>query len=173
MGNNTAAVNVAKGKSSEDKNIVLLTDGNRALLKPVSVALIEEVTNSIKPPEIPKWYNKDYERDEPNPNDPEYLRALGDYERAQGVATMDALVMFGVELIDGLPEDESWFKKLSWLAKRGSVDLSSYDLDDQIDREFVYKRYVAVGADLYNKLAGLSGVTKEEVEKAEATFQDS
>jgi len=49
--------------------------------------------------------------------------------------------------------------------------LSGYDLDNEIDREFLYKRFVASNAEVIAKVSRLSGVvTPEEVALAEESF---
>jgi hypothetical protein len=166
------AVPVAKGKANLDNenNVVMLAGGVQAKLVPVSASLIDEVTSKVKDPQIPMWHNPEKDRDEPNPNDPIYLAAVAEVGKARSTAAIDAIVMFGVDLIDGLPQDDKWLKKLRYMEKRGSLDLSSYDLDDELDKEFLYKRFVGVGIDVINEISKISGVSGEDVEDAERSF---
>lgn len=170
--NQTAAVEVAKEIAQENASdhIRTLASGVRVRLSTVSTALLDEVTNKIKDPEVPIWRNEDKGRDEPNPLDPTYLRDLAEANRTRGIAVMDALVMFGVELVDGLPSDESWLTKLRYLEKRGQVDLSSYDLKDPFDLEFLYKRFIAVDNDTLTAIGRLSSFNEEDIDKAENSF---
>lgn len=147
--------------------------GVRLQLVPVSASLIDEVTSRIKDPEIPIWHNAEKDRDEPNPADPTYIRKLEETGRLRGVAAMDAMIMFGVELPDGLPEDESWLKKLKFMEKRGLLSLDGYDITDDMDKEFLFKRMVAVSGGLITKISELSGISGEEVERAKDSFQGS
>ena len=171
--NTNPAVEVAKDKelSSGREVIVDLTGGVRARLVPVPASLIDEVTSRIVEPEIPMWHNPDKERDEPNPSDPKYLKEVADITRKRGLAAIDAFALFGVELIDGMPEDDGWLKKLRYMEKRGLIDLSPFDLDDPLDKEFVYKRYVAVDATVLSKVSRLSGISQDEVTAAERSFR--
>lgn len=170
------AVKAAKNTGSEDqedKNILTLPSGVRVRINPVSPALIDEVTSYVKLPEVPVFVNEEYDppREEPNPSDPDYLRAIEDAESERLAASIDALVMFGIDLIDGIPEEDDWIKKLQFLEKRDRIDLSVYDFNDPYELEFAYKRLVAMDGDLITRISGLSGVSKEDVEDAEESFR--
>lgn len=168
-------VEVAKERlqsNSGSERIVELPYGVRAKLIPVPASLIDEVTNRIKEPDVPMWRNEDKGRDEPNPDDPTYIKEVAESNRERGLAALDAMAMFGLELIDGLPEDETWIKKLKYMERRSLVDLSSYDLNDEMDKEFLFKRFIAADTATLNKVSKLSGITPEEVSDAERSFRD-
>lgn len=166
------AIPVAKGKANLDNqnNVVMLAGGVQATLVPVSASLIDEVTSNVKDPPIPVWHNDAKDRDEPNPSDPEYILEVARVEKERSTAAIDAIVMFGVELTDGLPKNDKWLKKLRYMEGRGNLDLSSYDLEDELHQEFLYKRFVGVGIDVINEISRLSGVSGEDVEDAERSF---
>lgn len=154
----------------QDDAEVVLSTGIRVKLCPVSSSLVEELKSSVKMPDVPTVYIEAKDREEENPNDPRYIEAVNEANRERADAVFDALVLFGVELLDGLPENTTWLKKLRLLERQGSMDLSGYDLDDEFDLEFLYKRYVAVaGADL-SLISGLHGFRPLEVAKARAMF---
>lgn len=163
------AVKVAKKSKSEDE-IITLSTGDLARIHPVTSALIEEAISLVPIPQPPMWYNADKDREEPNPSDPTYLMQLEEARRKQGVATIDTIVMLGVELVDGLPEDETWIKQLKLLEKRGRVNLKDFDLEDEFDREFCYKRYIAVSNADIVKVTSRSGLSEEGVEQASQKF---
>lgn len=173
MNNKNVTVEAAKEISAQmgSSQIITTQTGVRVRLVPVSTALMEEVTSRIVEPEVPMWHNEARDRDEPNPDDPKYIKALDRVARDRGVAVMDAMCMFGVELVDGMPEDTSWLKKLKFMEKRGQVNLESFDLEDPLDLEFLYKRYIAVDNDVITKVSNLSTMTAEAVEKAESRFR--
>lgn len=172
MSKPNVAVEVAKEIAAEPGSETIVTkSGVRIRLLPVSASLIEEVTRRIVDPEVPQWYNEQRERNEPNPDDPAYIKALEETARKRGVAVMDAMCMFGVELVDGVPADDSWVKKLRFMEKRGQLDLSEFDLDDELDREFVYKRFIATDQGMINKIGSISSVTSNDVSRAEETFR--
>jgi hypothetical protein len=163
-------VEVAK-RRKDDSNIVTLADGTVIRVLPVSPALIDEVTSSVKTPQPPMWFNKDADRDEPNYDHPEYKQALEDAESERLAASVDALVMFGIELVDGLPEGDEWLKKLKFLERRKRISLKGYDLEDPDDKEFLYKRLIAMDGEIIGLVTNASAVTKEDIESAEASFQ--
>lgn len=172
MTDKSPTVQVAKEMAAQNGSdqIRMLKTGVRVRLVPVSASLLSEVTSRIKDPDVPMWKNEDKGRVEPNPNDPTYLRQLDDAATERGIAAMDAMVMFGVDLVDGVPEDDSWLKKLKVMEKMGRLDFGAYDLEDEYDREFLYKRFVAIDNDTITMIAQLSSLTPESIAKAEDSF---
>jgi hypothetical protein len=165
-----AAIDVAKERADDGvEATVALPYGVTGTIIPVPPQLVEEVTSRIREPEVPVWHNEDKGRDEPNPSDPEYLAAIEEAERLRGIASIDTMALFGID-IDGLPDDDKWLKKLTLMEKRGLLDLSDYDLEDEEEKEFVYKRFVALNNTVLQQIIKVSGITAEEVEAAEASF---
>jgi hypothetical protein len=156
---------------------VQLTTGYKAIVSPVSLSILNDVQMSIKYPSVPMVEHPDKGRMEENPNDPAYLAAVEEVEVRRNLAAADAMVMFGVQLIDDegvpfkYPEDLSWLKKLKYFQKRGMVNLDDFDLEDEFDLEFLFKKYIAVGAGDIMTIGRMSGVSEEAVQKAQATFQ--
>lgn len=167
------AVEVAKevAAQSGSSQIITTQTGVRVRLLPVSTALIEEVSTRVEDPEVPMWHNDARDRDEPNPDDPKYLKALERANRERGVAVMDALVMFGLDLVDGVPQNDNWLQKLRYMEKRKQVDLSNYDLENPFDLEFLYKRFIAADNDVVTRISQISTLTPEAIEKAEESFR--
>lgn len=163
-------IGVAKERSERDYDeIVVLSTGIRVKLHGVSATLIDEVSSRIADPEIPVIFDEDKQRNIENPFDPKYIKAVDQVAKLRGVAALDAMIMFGVILVDPIPPDSEWLPKLLYLQKRGNLDLSPYDLKDPFEKEFVFKRYVAVGSDDLQKIGGQ--VTQAQVAQAEAAFQ--
>jgi hypothetical protein len=134
--------------------------------------LIEEVMNQIKDPEVPMVLIEGKDNPEPNPSDPVYLKGVREAERERGNAGTDAMLMFGLEIESGIEENKAlWLKKLQMLERMKSIDLSMFDLNDPVDLEFVYKRYIAAAAGVFEKISAVSGVSAEGITKAEGTFQ--
>jgi hypothetical protein len=166
-----AALAVARELAEENASgIQTLSTGVRARLVPVGVNLIRDAALHIQDPPVPKFLNEDKGREEENPSDPAYQAACAEAERRRENASVDALILFGVELADGVPEDGDWLKKLRFLAKRGGLDLDGFDLDDPLDRELLYKKYVAVGSDDMIALGLMSGISRMEVRAALDSF---
>lgn len=170
------AVGIAKEKKSgELGGIVELSSGIRARLLPVSPSIISEAQSSVAVPEVPKWYNDDRGDYEDNPDHPDYLRAMKQYDADQNMAAIDAMVMFGLELVDGVPEDDAWLKKLKLRERMGftKVKLADFDLEDEIDVEFLYKRYIAVGTSDLVMVMRSAGITEEDIASASESFQSN
>lgn len=155
------AVVIAKEKTKKSDGPVVLSTGVEAYLRPVSASLVEEVISQIAEPPVPVWHNPDKDRDEPNPADPAYLKAKEDMNRRRGTAAIDAVYMFGVTLAQPVPDD-GWEKKLE--------RLGIHVADDQFEREFAYKKYVAVATQDLARLMALSGISQGEVNRQLESF---
>jgi hypothetical protein len=164
------AVAVAKEQIIKEENVFRLVSGVRVKLSPVSVALISDVAGRIEDPPIPMFFNKDMDREEENPSDPAYLKAVEETERKRGIAFIDAIALFGIELPDGLPPDETWLPKLRQMEKMDMLNLDAYDMDDKLEKEFVYKRYIVASNDVIQKIQRLSAIQPEEVAEAVKSF---
>jgi hypothetical protein len=157
-------------KSTNEKGIVTLSSGYKGRIHPVSAKLIDEVASTIPSPEVPKQFIEAKGREEYNPLDPEYQRAVADADRQRGLAVTEALVMFGVELVDAVPPVDTWLPKLQYMAKRGRLDLTAFDLLDPMDLEFLFKNYIAVATPDLVYVSMASGLTSREVSQAVAGF---
>lgn len=175
----SAVVALAKDKrkaADEGTPIKLSTGRGYAIFRPISTILITDAQATVKDPPVPTFFNEEKGREEENPNHPDYINAVNEAMVKRFFRVIDAVVLFGMTLCDedgnesGLPEDSSWLKQLKFLEKRGSVDLSEFDLDDDFDLEFLFKRYIAVGNTELTLLTSLSGVTEEEITRAEESF---
>lgn len=161
IGTNPAVVTAKENGANE---VGILSTGIRAKILPVSSSLIQEVTAKIKEPPIPMWHNEDKGRDEPNPNDPAYIEARAAAEMERGKAAMDAMIMFGVELTDPLPDDKKWIKKLEFVG----IEVNE---DDEFELEFAYKKYIAVGNTDLIAIGKRAGITQEAINQAAKSFQ--
>lgn len=169
------AVQVAKtrAKTRADQKIIRLSTGYRARITPVSPGLLNQVQMSVQMPAVPTWYNDSKGKNEENPNDPRYLQQIERAEADRVMAALDAIVLFGVDIVDDegndvdAPDNDGWLTKLLRLASRGLLDLSEFDLDDSMDRSFIFKKYVAIGTNDMRRIAELSGLDADaEVEQA-------
>lgn len=152
-----AALEIKKELLSD--NIHVFSTGVRVRLHPVAPFLIDLVSKKIKAPKPPK-VQIDGDRWEENPNDPDYLQAMSEFSSLQSNAIMDALIEFGVELVEAIPT--GWERKIKkWI---------DFDESDQDTREFYYKKYMALGANDVATVQKLAGFTQEGVAEAEAAF---
>jgi len=159
------AVKTAKARTQETSpEGTILSTGVRVRFRSVSASLIDEVRSRIKDPDVPILYDEEKDRELPNPSDPTYLHQLEEAEDARNKATSDAMIMFGVELLDGLPDDDTWISKLKFLG-------IEVDVDDVLAKEFAYKKYMAVGTPDLALLYSASAVTEQEVQQAMSGFR--
>lgn len=156
-------------EQTDDPKLLTLSTGIEAIIIPVGATLIEEVVASIPDPKPPMWHNPDKDRDEENPNDPAYLEELEKTQRRRAIAAMEAMLVFGMEL--DVPEDDGWIKKLRFLEKRGAIDLSNIDFEDEMERDLAYKKFVAVGTNDLILLGEKAGLRRQDVEQAAKQFQ--
>lgn len=169
MGNE--AVTVAKKEREKDVDgLRTLSTGVRARIVPISQSVMQDAVGQVKEPPVPTWYNEAKEREEENPAHPDYQKAMEEYARKQNRVAFDVLAMFGIELEDGLPKDDKWLRKLELMALRGAMDLGEFDLEDEVHREFLYKRYVAMGNEDIVLIGRMSGINPEDVARAADSF---
>lgn len=169
--NSNPVLEVAKNRKSVDD--ILNVNGIQIRIIPVSAALIEEITRRVKDPIVPRVMSPDGDREVDNPGDPRYLAELAEASSRRNRAAVDALALFGIELINGLPQDDSWLKRLKYLERLKHIDLSEFDLNDPMDQEFLYKRYVLVSGDVLERVSRASGVNPADIEAAESSFPGS
>lgn len=157
-----AVIAVAKERTAkDDAGIVTLSSGVRARIKRVSPSLLAEVTARIKDPSPPVIEHKGREIE--NPDHPDYKRALERAAQERGVAAMNAMAMFGVELMDGLPKDTTWISQLKILG-------FNIDENDPVVLEFYYKKHIALGNDDWQLITAASGISQEDISQAENNF---
>jgi hypothetical protein len=164
-----AVIEVAREQEEQDD--IWEVEGYKIRVKAIPVAIISDVSNRIPDPEIPVWHDPEYDRDVQNPSDPAYLSAKEEVDRKRGEAMIDATVMFGIDLPDGVPPTEKWLPKLKFLEKRGQVDLSGYNLSDDLEKEFVFKKYIIASIALINYIQNMSSVTPEDIGEAGRPFR--
>ena len=166
------AVAVAK-KEREAGTVVTLSTGIRARIRPVSAKLLDEVQQMVPQPPVPKQFIEEKGREEENPLHPAYLRAVEEANHERGMRTTEALLMFGVELVEPIPPEEEWLPRLTYMVKRGNLTLDEWDLGDPLDLELLYKSYIAVATPDLMLVSMASGLTEAEVAKAEESFRSS
>jgi hypothetical protein len=169
--NSNPALDVVKRNTRDEagKEITLST-GIRAILTPVASSLIIEAQSEIEDPIVPMQEIEGKPGKYENPHDPDYLKAKKKAEKARVEAGIDTMIIMGVELVDGLPENDGWIKKLKYLEKRGRISLKGYDLKDELDREFLYKRHIAMSSDDWMLLNEISGIRQADLDTAGSLF---
>ncbi len=161
----TTAARKARGESDEQ----VLSTGVKVRLRPVSPSLIADISSSVKYPNVPRIVTEDG-RELENPNHPDYIRACEEVDNQRAGRVLEAIVMFAFDLVDGVPDD-GWDKKVRLMERMGSIDLKGLDLDDPVDREFAYKKYIAIGNEDITLAGGMAGIRGEDVAAATETFR--
>jgi len=164
-------VETAKGKEFE--RVVMLSTGVKAILKPVSASLLQDVMSRIVDPPVPWVMDEAKGRKAEDPFDKEYLAKCAENQQLRARASMDAMAMFGIELIDGLPEDTKWLDRLQQFERLGYLDLQQFDMKNEIDLEFLYKRYIALGNSDLIEIGKMSGIRQEDIDEADASFRSN
>lgn len=164
---------IAVAKDVRESREITLPDGVRVRIVPVSAALIEAVVSKIKDPPVPVIHDDEKGVDIQNPGSPEYLAELTSVSRARSAASVDAMLLFGIEISEEtpIPPEGKWLKRLAYLEKLGHLDLSRFDLKDEVDVEFLYKRYIVANAEVLTAITSVSGVSEEEIAEAETSFR--
>lgn len=158
---------VAEEQEQSD-NIFTTKSGVRLRFKQYNKQLIVAAVNKIELPKVPRWHNEKKNRWEDNPNDPGYIAAVEDATRRQNLAAMDAMLLFGVELVDGLPKDNSWYIEMQ-LA--GIVDKDYNDLSE-IEKGFFYRKYI-MDDHAWVELSKASSISESGVELQEGMFRNN
>src|SRR3990167_2251112 len=123
---------------------ITLTTGVKVKMTPAPSLLIEQAVSRIKFPDVPVQTLEDGRKVE-NPTHPDYLKARLEAIRKQSQVAIDVMIAF--------------------------VDLQGYDLTDELDREFVYKKYIAFGSDDLQALSQVNGISEEDRRLARDTFR--
>lgn len=163
---------------------VRLSTGYFAFIRPVSAAIISEAQSVIPDAVVPMWTNEAKGTEEPNPDHPDYPGMVAKVEQERTIAGIDAMILFGVEIVNDatgetpyeLSMESRWFKKLQLRERHGltAVKLEDFDLEDELELEFLFKKYVAVAAKDVEIIAEASGgLTEEEIAAATRSFQDN
>ena len=159
-----------------ETDIKTLPGGVRVKFNQISLSILDAINHKFPDPEPPlveiegkSTPDKPYY--ESNPNDPDYAIQLRNVAQERGTAMIDAMIIMGVELVDGVPDNEGWLKTLQFNQKvTGVPDLSGYDLEDEMEKEFVFKKFYAIGRDGMKELAKYTGVTEEGIDDAMSSF---
>lgn len=137
--------------------------------------ILAKIDERYPDPPIPMVYHKDQERSIPNPDDPNYHRAVEDNRTAKGNALVDVIIALGTKLVYipvGMqsPDDEEWVNDLELFG----IDVPKL----KVGRYLAWVKYYAAQTvedfqAIAKKGSRALGVTEEEVATAIANFQDT
>jgi len=151
----------------------ITSSGDKIKTSAVPFSVYMAILSKIKDPLPPVEMDEDLGRKVPNFNNPEYLRELSENSQKRSDETINIAVLFGVELVDGVPPKEKWLNRLLFSQRiTGEPNLDSFNLEDKIDLEFIYKKFVALASiEDINKILMEIGISAEKVEKADESFR--
>lgn len=180
-----AALIAAKRQQAQQNKVrqFVLSTGYEVIVHPVSQVTIQDAQSIIKDPPVPRVLEDGraiFDSNDPaylqgleNPDHPYYAVALRETNEKRGMAVVDIILIKGVEVVGGVPDDDGWLEELQFMAKRGLISLDGFDLANKFDRAFLYKRHIVVGteADWQMVMAAAMGVSEEDVQRAMASFR--
>jgi len=164
-----------RARDKKREGLVTLSTGVVVRVRPVASLIISDIARAIPEPKPPKVYIEEKAREEENPNDPGYLKALDDRQTAQAMAVNDAFLLMGTEVKSSPPdlwavESDEWVDRLS-LVGIGKPE-------GPHARYLAWMKYVAapLETDIVALLRGvgrLSAVTEEDVQAVADGFRRS
>lgn len=110
-----AAVSLAQGRKRIE--LVTLSTGVVLRFRPVAPTVMDRARQAVPIPQVPTFHNEARDRDEPNPNHPDYLAAIRLYDEQLVLAAWRAAAILGTSiesLPDGFPGpfDDAWIDEL-------------------------------------------------------------
>lgn len=104
----------------EGKDLITLSSGIVLRLKSVPPETVRRAGEKIPKPKPPVVFIESKGREEENPFDPDYAKALEEWIEQCGNSRMDSILVLGVEIhhlpegVDG-PDDSNWLEELEYL----------------------------------------------------------
>lgn len=156
---------------------VTLSSGIVLKLKDVQPAIIRRAMAAIREPEVPVWMNPDKGREEPNPNDPGYIAAMGEFQEARLGAYYKLLGALGTT-VESVPE--GWFRpeEDGWLEVPRFLGIEP-DLTSSFTRYHEWlELYACMGHEDRNAITAMTfqrngGITEPEVAEAFDWFRSA
>lgn len=167
----TAAISVAEEHAQQNVREIELSTGVRVRVSPVSFASITEAMARIEDPPVPEVYDEKRDRWIPNPTDADYIAKRQEAENKRSLAALDTALLMGVELIDGVPDTDTWLPRLELSESLGGIDLSPFDKTNPLHLEFIYKRYVATTLVDMARIDQLMGIDELQIQRAQERFR--
>jgi len=158
-------------ENMQQDEIVTLPNGIRVRFRSVAPDLLRKVQSDpeMADPSVPMVpHPNDEERLTENPYDPEYKKACRVAAEKRTDAVMQAMVLLGVELVDGIPGDDEWLDDFVFL---GVIDKSDAANAGKKLKEIWYKRFVALDATGFDLLQKRMGLNEEMVANSRKIFQ--
>ncbi len=170
-----AAAAVSEGDDKIDLTEVTLPNGVKLKLHKSPPFALQQAVANLTPPKVPIWRNPGKGRDEENPNDPDYIQALAQYQGQTGQAALNALFLFGVEVVS-VPKGMQAIEDTTWSDELAFLDMAVPDDPNSRVRKLMWLKVVAIDKEEYledvsNKLFALQGLSEEDIAAAIDSFR--
>ena len=161
----------AKVATTSGDGTVRTSGGYAVKFHPVAANVLREARARIPDPLMHTFTHPDSGKEMENPAHPEYIQELAAVEEKRIQASMNAMLLFGLELVDPVPEDNEWLMKLKHIGLVSDKEYAeAIGAEGKFLRELLYKNYIVSDAGVLNELAKVSGVTQEMIAQARASF---
>lgn len=172
---NAAARGASRARNGTGSGRVTLSNGIVLRLKPVPPFAVRQAAIAVIDPPVPTVWIADKERNEPNPNDPDYIDAVNRANEQRIEAVTNLFFMMGTEVEavpDGMfrPEDDGWIDMLEVVGL-------PVDRANQFKRHYQWVAWYAAQSEhdistIMTSVATLSGVSEADVQVAIRSFRD-
>lgn len=153
-------------------------------IKTVPPLLLNAVAAEFPDPEPPTIFIEELGRNEPNPNHPDYEKALAANAEARDLAVNNVVLAAGTkvkEIPEGMygPEDEGWVEGVNFANKMSGIDVKVEPLDgDKSIRYLQWLRFYAMETSMDIALAQslsfqLAGIREGEIDEVFESFRNS
>ena len=91
------------------RDVITLSNGVQLRKKPFPILRVQAIVDQFKYPPVPEIWDEDRKRPIKNPDHPEYLRQKEEIDVERGMASIDAIIAFGTELVsvpEGIPRPD-------------------------------------------------------------------
>jgi len=168
-----AAARAIESTKEDELNEITLSNGIKLSSKPIPPLLLTRAGAEVPRPQVPTAYLEDKGREEPNPDDPDYIQALQKYQMDLGEAATNVSLVVGTK-IEHVPEELSHPDDEDWVQDLEAAGLQ-LKIDTEPARKLAWLRYYALSTVRdYNKTLNFigrrAGLKEEDVAKAAESF---
>jgi hypothetical protein len=160
-----------------NEEIFKLSTGVRVSFKPVSSMIIQRAHESVPMPNVfvqAVAGPNNTQRFVDNPNHPVYLELKAAAENQRGMKAIEAMVLMGVNLVDGLPKSDEWLQDLDVvtdLSKYWTIDADGNRvMSDKVKKMLYVMNVAASTADDFTLISDNVIVREERVAEVVNTF---
>lgn len=163
-------------REPEDPSVFTSSAGLKLRIKKVSPFIIAEARRKLRAPRVPSVFNEDKGRNEENPNDPDYLEAVQNYQFDASMLAQRVYFILGTEVVS-VPKGMHTYDSPMW----ADEILAAYDeLDIPAEgprRYHAWLKFYAIPSDedqglLLRAILNLGGATMEaDVQQAQKSFR--